>query len=316
MAALSSRPYGGQVDLQAALELVRMCRACEDCDPWPPYAELRQALRAGGERMLANTQLWLRGPERLAALATVWDGEALLSYIHPQEPREELMAEALAWGQAHARIMARQRGEHATLLVPIRDGDRGADLLERSGLSAQEWSLQRMARSLAEPIAPPQLPPGFVVHPATTARELADSTALYQEIFTARASVVQERLALGRSASDLRATDLIAVGPNGELAAFCLCLADTHASAPGDRREGWIDWLGTHPAFRERGLGRAILRAALQQLRDVGANTALLGTGSWNTVARYLFATEGFQLLHRVQWYAWEADDRMRSVGA
>jgi len=90
-------------------------------------------------------------------------------------------------------------------------------------------------------------------------------------------------------------------------AAFCLCSAGRAAGRPG-RGEGWIDLLGTRPAFRGRGLGRAILLSGLQQLKACGADVALLGTTSWNVAAQWLFASVGFQIMHQVRWYAWQED--------
>jgi len=310
MDTLISRPYAGQIDLQPVLELVRLCRAVEDYDPWPPFAEVRHFLRAKGNTPSADIQIWPRRRSALAAVAIFWDSEALLSYVHPEEPREEFLMQMVAWGMSQAYRLARRHGEQAILLVPICADDRhAAALLERNQLVAQDWSMLRMARSLDDPIPMPQVPPGFALRLATSQQELAAATALYQEVFGARSSVIRDRLALSRGASDIRALDLVAVAPNGALAAFCLCLADTHAGTQHERLEGWIDWLGTQPAFRQRGLGRAILRAGLGQLRDLGADIALLGTPSWNVAAQHLFASEGFQLLHHVRWFAWEAED-------
>lgn len=304
-----SRPYAGGIDLQPVLELVRTCRAVEDSDPWPPIAEVRHHLRTTGNNPSADTQLWLRRTGALAAVAIFWDGEALLSYIDPREPREEFLERTLTWGLAHARELARRHGECATLLVPLcADDHHAAALLERNQLVAQDWSILRMARSLADPIALPQAPVGFALRPAASQQELADATTLYQEIFMARSSIIQDRLALSGAANEIRAQNLIAVAPNSALAAFCLCLADTHAGGQHDCHEGWIDWIGTHPAFRQRGLARAILRAGLQQLRDLGADIALLGTASWNVNAQHLFVSEGFRLLHHVRWFAWEEE--------
>jgi len=307
MGTLISRPYAGQLELRQVIELVHMCRALPDHDPWPPLAEVRHYLRALGNLPSADLQLWWHGAGALAAAGFVWDGEVLLAYIHPQEPREELLAEIVAWGITRARLLGRRNGEQPTLLVPICAGDRYAGaLLERNRLVAQDWSILRMARSLADPIPIPQVPHGFAIRLAASQPDLAAATALYQEIFTAGSSVVQDRLALNRESAGVRAAELVAVAPNGVVAAFCMCLADLHFSAQHERHEGWIDWLGTHPAFRQRGLGRAILRAGLQQLRDTGADLALLGTASWNTAAQRLFASEGFRLLHQVRWFAWE----------
>jgi hypothetical protein len=96
MDTLVSRPYADYIDLQPVLGLVRTCRAIEDCDPWPPIAEVRHFLRAKGNYPSADAQIWLRRTGALAAVAIFWDGEALLSYINPQEPREEFLEHVLA----------------------------------------------------------------------------------------------------------------------------------------------------------------------------------------------------------------------------
>ena len=52
-----------------------------------------------------------------------------------------------------------------------------------------------------------------------------------------------------------------------------------------------------------------MLLAGLQQLKDFGADRALLGTASWNIAAQQLFAATAFRLLHQIRWYAWAEDE-------
>jgi hypothetical protein len=104
MESLVSRPYAGTSDLQAVLDLVLACRAMEDIDPWPPFCELRQHLCADSYELSTTTRVWERCAGGLAAVAAIWDGEALISYIHPRELCDELAAQILAWGLARADI--------------------------------------------------------------------------------------------------------------------------------------------------------------------------------------------------------------------
>jgi hypothetical protein len=144
MDPLMSRPYASQIDLRPVLEVVRLCRAVEDNDTWPPFAEVRHFLRAKGNMPSADIQIWVGTTGALAAVAIFWDSEALLSYVHPQVPREEFLMQMLAWGMAQACQLARRHGEQATLLVPICAADRlAAALLERNQLVAQDWSMLR-----------------------------------------------------------------------------------------------------------------------------------------------------------------------------
>ena len=51
-----------------------------------------------------------------------------------------------------------------------------------------------------------------------------------------------------------------------------------------------------------------MLLAGLQQLKNMGADRALLGTASWNIAAQQLFAATAFQLMHQIRWYIWAED--------
>jgi hypothetical protein len=307
METLISRPYASQANQQLAIDLVLMCRAVEQIDPWPPIYELRQHLRLQELHESANTQIWERHGGELAAIATIWDGMVLIFAIHPRDLSEDLMAEILAWGIDCARARSRRYGERSNLFVPICADDRqGMALLERQGWSAEDWALLRMARPLAEPIAAPCIPKGFTLRPVRSAQDLAAATALEQDVFLAGSSIVRDRLALRGTGEHTQAVEIVAVAPDGSLAAFCLCTAGPLDAAHPAQKEGWIDLVGTRLAYRR--LGRAILLAGLQQLKSFGAGRALLGTASWNVAGQQLFVATGFRLLHQIRWYSWAKD--------
>jgi ribosomal protein S18 acetylase RimI-like enzyme len=289
--------------------LVRTCRAVEAIDPWPPVYELRHHLDAGGPERSVDTRIWERRTGELAAISTIWDGMALLFCIHPQELSESLAVAILAWGVDRARTLARRHGERATLLVPIHDDDRQTTaLLERHEFVGEEWVMLRMTRSLALPIPAPHLPEGFSLHAVRDAREFAAATALYRDVFVSGSSIVRDRLALMRESDHIEAADLVLEAPDDTFAAFCLCTAGTPGISHTNHQEGWIDLIGTRLAYRRLGLGRAMLLAGLQQLKNFGADRALLGTASWNVAAQQLFAATEFQLMHQIRWYAWAED--------
>jgi len=308
MVTLTSRPYAGAADLRPLIDLLLTCRAAESIDPWPPLYELRHYLQPGGPQLAADTRLWEDRAGQLRACATIWDGEILVFGIHPQAQSDDLAAQVFSWGVARARELGHLRGERPALFVPLRADDAsGCALLERQGFTPEEWSILRMRRPLDAPLADAQAPDGFVLRPVAGERELAAALAMHQEVFVKAAVTARDRLALIRAADDITTLDIVAVAPDGAFAAFCLCSAGRAAGRPG-RGEGWIDLLGTRPAFRGRGLGRAILLSGLQQLKACGADVALLGTTSWNVAAQWLFASVGFQIMHQVRWYAWQED--------
>lgn len=70
-----------------------------------------------------------------------------------------------------------------------------------------------------------------------------------------------------------------------EIVAECLC----HLSREAGPKDGWVSTLGVHPAWRGRGLGRAILIAGLQKLQEAGYETASLNVDSENISAVNLY---------------------------
>lgn len=317
MEALTNRPWAGMSDLDRVIDLLRTCRAVEAIDRWPPLYEVRHHLRTIAADHPADTRLWEHRDGALVAFATIWDGAMLLSCMHPHVQCDDLAQQIFVWGMARARERARHCGERAMLFVPICADDRVSELLlERHGFVLQDWSILRMERSLHEPLPPSNTPAGFTLRPVANEQELAAALAMHQEIAGAGPAIVRDRLTLLHESPDVVAPDVVAVAPDGVLAAFCLCSIGCQGGMHHTSYEGWVELLGTRPAYRQRGLGRAMVLAGLQQLRDHGADAALLGTTSWNVAAQRLFASVGFRLVRQICWYAWEDAEQRQAYGA
>jgi ribosomal protein S18 acetylase RimI-like enzyme len=83
-----------------------------------------------------------------------------------------------------------------------------------------------------------------------------------------------------------RDLDLVAVAPDGELAGFCTAWLDDLT------RVGAFEPVGTAPAHRRRGLGKALLCEGLRRLEWLGATT--VHVGSYDEPAHALYASVGF----------------------
>jgi ribosomal protein S18 acetylase RimI-like enzyme len=83
--------------------------------------------------------------------------------------------------------------------------------------------------------------------------------------------------------------DLVAVAPDGRLAAFCI------GWALSDHSETQVEPLGVHPDFQQLGLGRAVLLEGLRRMQAIGARRAHVETYSVNDPARGLYESVGFQ---------------------
>ena len=305
---LRERPYAGVADLDQLIDLLLLCRTVAGLDPWPPIRAIRRHLRATTADIRADTRLWQEDAGAVLAFASLWDGEILVSCVHPRAYTDELMRRLLAWAQWRARQHARRHGERATLCVPLRDDQtRDGLLLERQGFTPEAWWTLRMARRLDTPIPAPTPPDGFSIRQLAGESELASVVALHQEVF-ATASAYDEQLAVMRDPEYRPSLDLVAAAPDGRLAGFCICSVSRAEDQRHSQREGWIELIGVERRYRRHGLGQALLLAGLRALASQGLDTALLGTTSWNTPAQCLYANAGFSTIYRVLWYVWEAD--------
>ena len=78
--------------------------------------------------------------------------------------------------------------------------------------------------------------------------------------------------------------DLVAIAPDGTLAAFCYCQLQPNPDEA--KTVGLIAMLGVRPAFRSIGLGKAILLAGMQQLKAEGIQMAFMWMRTTSIVTR------------------------------
>ena len=130
------------------------------------------------------------------------------------------------------------------------------------------WISLRLA-SLAEALRRTQasLPPGLHLREANQALDLPQVTALYNEAYSREEALSQEELA--------RLVWHPGLSPKGAFLAFSgeravglgVASAELPGPGPGPRR-GAVELLAVRPGYQHRGIGRALLHAALSWLAD------------------------------------------------
>jgi ribosomal-protein-alanine N-acetyltransferase len=93
--------------------------------------------------------------------------------------------------------------------------------------------------------------------------------------------------ALGSGASSCAETALVA-DDNGQLLGYVVFAQVLD--------EASVHRIAVHPEHRGRGLGQALLRAAMEHMRRAGANRCLLEVRESNTIARRMYEANGFGL--------------------
>ena len=79
-----------------------------------------------------------------------------------------------------------------------------------------------------------------------------------------------------------------------EVCGFCCCYAESH----GDKEAGLVDEFGVRPAWRKRGIGRALLLESFRALRARGLKAVELTVDSDNrSDALALYASVGMKVV-------------------
>ena len=91
--------------------------------------------------------------------------------------------------------------------------------------------------------------------------------------------------------------DVVAAAPDGQIGAFCITWPDPLTGV------GLFEPVGTHPDFQRRGLGKAVMLAALERLQRLGMRQAIVTTGEDNLPAIKLYESVGFHLTSRLLYY-------------
>jgi len=176
------------------------------------------------------------------------------------------------------------------------------ELLQSRGYSKRQEEMpeHQRRRSLREPVLPVQAIDGYRI------RSMGDT-----EEHPARCSVSWRAFHpdepfdrvkdcwyhnVQRAPLYRRDLDLVAVAPEGELAAFCTIWFDDVT------RTGHFEPVGTAPEHRRHGLAKAILTEGLKRLGCLGADLAYVG--SYSEPVHALYLSVGFQT-YRIQqpWY-------------
>jgi ribosomal protein S18 acetylase RimI-like enzyme len=213
---------------------------------------------------------------------------------------EQIEQEIMDWGLACMRKRNAETDNDQTLDASCRAEDlEQLRFLEKFGFVREAIRSLKYSRSLAEPIDEFPFPPGFSLRSATGENEVDALVALHRAAFGTDNMTVEERLAIMRAPQYIPDLDFVAVAPNGDLSAFCICGFDE-----SNGQIGFTDPIGTHPNYQRLGLGKAIVSAGLRAIQSRGATVAELGTSSTNIPMQKLAERLGFACISESIWFS------------
>jgi ribosomal protein S18 acetylase RimI-like enzyme len=303
MSKITSRIYGGRVDLQSMIKLIQELRACGQT-VYPIAADLYEEL--ADAQVQAATRLWERDENELVGFAYVSRYQNLVDVFDARVSTVALESEMIDWAAQIVRLRNQTQGEDQTLDASTLEGDlKRLAFLEGHGFERLGESSLLMARPLDQAIPDPVLPAGFTIRPMQGEPELVTYVNLHRAAFGTENMTLDYRRSIMSTPDYQPELDLVAVAPNGELAAFCMGqIFPDDAPRAGGQKEGWTDPMGTHPQYQRQGLARALMLTGMRLLQERGVDTALLGTSSQNLAMQRAAESVGFTRISNTLWYA------------
>jgi ribosomal protein S18 acetylase RimI-like enzyme len=303
MTTITSRTYSGEKNLQLMLDLLVAARPADRITDYPSIVDLRELLSLSAVQ--ANTRLWFGANNQVVGFALVDQYNNLRFEIDQQIALPSIEQEIVAWGVECLQRAMKERGLRLTLDASCcHDDTERIALLERNGFERQAMRSLRMVRSLEEPIPMPQVPAGFSIRQVVGEQEATALVELHRAAFSSENMTVEERLAMMRVPEYDSELDLLAVAPDGRLAAYCMCSINKEENKCSGRNEGYADPIATHPDFQRQGLAKALLLTGLRKLKERGVETAVLGTSSENVAMQRAAQAVGFRIRSTTLWFA------------
>jgi len=249
-----------------------------------------------------------------AAAFVALEGKAVVGYVAPRANDLYVAGANRRRGHATALVEAalpyvRDVLGYPYLLLYVPPGETpGRSFAEARGF-AYRASLYWMERPADEPCPPPELPAGFVTRSWDAAR---DDVGAYVDLLNR--SFADHPTPVSWTAAVIRAVhegpefdpaDVLLVEPAGEPGRpVAFAVAVSHPA--DDPPYGEVKLIGVLPAWRGRGLGRALLRWGVRHLKGRGVPTIALAVSAANVHALRLYEAHGFR--RAVEWPQWSRD--------
>jgi mycothiol synthase len=281
---LTRRPYRGAADLALVAALAAQI-------PGEPIAiEQPYRLSSWSMERPQHGAIWEDELGRALAFAALQVPFFALDILaDPALLAAGLDGEILAWADEQARATAARRGSRLLMaLWPDPDDAAAIARLAGHGLELLGWDKIFFTRPLAEPAAPAPPPEGFTLRPLGGAAEVPAYVALHRAAFGTENMTEEWRARTLLQPAYRPELDLVAVAPDGRLAAFAIGWL-----AP-DGRSAAVEPMGVSPDFQRHGLGRALLAELIGRFRAAGAEQAYVVTDDERDPARALYTALGF----------------------
>lgn len=249
-----------------------------------------------------NAGIWVNSRNEPIAWAVLQLPFWMIDYAYHPGAGTDMHSKILEWADCRARLSLGTPQERTAWFVAVfADQDNRRKDLEEAGFVAipvsgtESWAKVFMSNLMT--LADSNPPVGFTIRPLGGANEVAEYVALQRTVFESRNMTSEWRLRIMSHPAYNSCLDLVAVAPDGTLAAYCICWFDKQ------NRSGRVEPLGVLPEYRGIGLGKAILLECLHRLRLCGAERIYLETDTYRRAAVTLYESVGFRVIRDIVIY-------------
>jgi mycothiol synthase len=299
---LTSRLYETEYDLRQMQDLLMEARS--RTNDWR-YAHVGELM--WGFLMVTchlnpqeHIQLWHDNRGKLVAYAILGEDPSFDCQVLPEYEWSGIEAEALAWTEMRIRELRKRDVEqwsgHLVSGARQDDVERIAFLEQHGFRYSGEFAEVNMLRSLDEPIPEPVVLPGCQIRALAETGETSNRAGAQRDVWlpwTVGNVSDNDYARLLRLPGYHRELDVVAVAPDGIIAAYVNCWLDPV------NRIGDFGPVGARPAYRRQGLARAVLLEGLRRLKALGMDRVCVSTGVSNTPALHLYQSVGFRIVNQ-----------------
>ncbi len=140
---------------------------------------------------------------------------------------------------------------------------------------------------------------GFTIQPFSDSLDFAGRVTLVQSAFNNPRYTEKNLKGLTASPDYRDAYHMLVVSPDEQYVAYCVGWPDQTAA-----HSGYIEPVGTHAAFRQRGFAKAIIKECFTRMKANGINTVYIASMAEPDVSNYLYTSLSPQSKREVHKYA------------
>jgi mycothiol synthase len=258
---------------------------------WPvarwDYWRWHGILNLGDGSLERDVFIWEREDGQIAAVLNCEKlGQAFLQ-VHPAYKNPKIEEDMLTLAEEHLRAPSRKGGTVLWVWTDAGDSQR-QDLLARRGFTHMNDADEHLwRRELDQPIPDCPVKNGYTIRSLGDRSELPSRSWASWRAFHSNEPEEKyggdESWYLNIQAAPLyrRDLDLVAIAPEGEVAAFATVWYEDVT------RCGIFEPVGTKPEHQRQGLASALLRESMRRLKRMGATLAMTTGGSLHANALY-----------------------------